>query len=119
MTGIFFEVLAKNQERLTSYYSTLFGWKYKRGGGEHGFYYVENMQPGPIRGGIGFAREPVVGSDAAFYIMVEDVDLTFDKALELGGTKSLSPTGVDGYYFAEFLDPEGNRIGLVAEFPPT
>jgi predicted enzyme related to lactoylglutathione lyase len=123
MNGIFFEVLARDRTRIATFCEALFGWQYQRGSGppEKSFLYVEGQHQGQIRGGIGHLPKsdvgsPDVGSNGAFYIMVDDVVASIAKAAELGGTVDLEPTSVDGNTFAEFLGPENNRVGVDAAF---
>jgi predicted enzyme related to lactoylglutathione lyase len=53
------------------------------------------------------------------YISTDDIDATLAKAESLGA-KTLTPkTEVPYGWFAVFTDPDGNRIALYTEPPPT
>lgn len=119
VSEMFFEILAADQPALSEFYSGLFGWEYEQGSGgpTKAFNYVKGTAAGAIRGGVGHAHGETVGSDAAFYVVVENVAESLQKALDLGAELSHKVTPVDGYRFAEFLDPEQNRVGLVEKFP--
>ena len=120
VAGMFFEILAQDQSTLSQFYASLFGWEYEQGGGgeQKAFDYVKGTTAGVIRGGVGHAHGKVAGSNAAFYVMVDDVAESLQKALNFGAQADVPVTHVDGYSFAEFLDPEQNRVGLAAHFPP-
>lgn len=121
-TAMFFEVLAKDQKRLTEFYTSVFGWEYVYGGanpeGER-FAYVNQTSNGGIRGGIG--NVPASGSGiATFYVGVEtkdDVEAAVKRAKKAGGKITLEPKTLDDYTFGEFADPEGNIVGVVGPFP--
>ncbi len=55
-----------------------------------------------------------------FYVEVEDVQATLDKAAELGGKTLIPPVDIPTGTFAWMNDPEGNTIGLwKSKEPPT
>ena len=51
-----------------------------------------------------------------FYVMVDDLQSYFDKAVSLCATQVLSPMEMEvkdsKFAIAGFIDPEGNHIGL-------
>lgn len=116
---IFFEVLAKDQELLRTFYSKVFGWEYEMGDDLHGhrFAYVtppfDDVQ---VRGGIGFAP-PSAGGRVNFYVEVDDLPGTLEIVNSNGGRTAMAPVSVDGYSFATFQDPELNTVGIVLPFP--
>jgi hypothetical protein len=72
----------------------------------------------PLLGGIGQAQKDVPGfaPGCNFYLLVDDIDATIDKAVHAGGQRFVESTPVDGYCFAMIRDPEGNAIGLIKPF---
>ncbi len=117
--SVMFEILAQDQGPLLDFYQALFGWKYEFGTGN--FAYVKfPMQPQPLMGGIGQGDPSVQGFEPGrnFYLLVDDLQATLDKAQELGGGTYVEPTVVDGYHCAMMRDPEGNVIGLIQPFTP-
>jgi predicted enzyme related to lactoylglutathione lyase len=55
-------------------------------------------------------------SGVKFYVRVDDLAATLDRAVELGGTRVAEPTDLpEGYgSYAIFADPDGNPVGLWA-----
>jgi predicted enzyme related to lactoylglutathione lyase len=111
--SVMFEIIARDQQSLKSFYSKVFGWTYKPG--TQGFAYI----PFPERterllGGIGQSK-PGVGLEPGtnFYLQVQDLDAVIRRVVENGGSRHVPPTHVDGYHFAAVKDPEGNVIGLI------
>jgi predicted enzyme related to lactoylglutathione lyase len=114
--SVMFEILAKQQKPLLDFYSALFGWSYQFGTGN--FAYVKFPAQPPLLGGIGQADASTPGFEAGrnFYLLVDDLQGTLNRAQSLGGSIYVAPTVVDGYHFAMMKDPEGNIIGLVQPF---
>jgi predicted enzyme related to lactoylglutathione lyase len=115
--SVMFEIIAKDQAAALAFYSQVFGWSYREGSG--GFAYVQfPVEARPLLGGIGQAKSAVPGFEPShhFYLLVDDLDATIDRAVAAGGTEYVSPTSVDGYRFAMIRDPEGNPVGLIEPF---
>ena len=112
---IHFEVVGKDGPALSSFYEELFGWKTNAVEGM-GYSLVEKEGDG-IGGGIG--TSPDGSSQVTFYVSVDDLQATLDKAESLGG-KTVMPvmTIPDMVTLALFADPEGHVIGLVASQQP-
>lgn len=114
---VHFEVIGKDGPKLQSYYSDLFGWEVKADNpmnyglvdreqnlGEHGI---------GIGGGIAGGPDGYEGH-VTFYVEVEDIAATLDKAESLGGTRIFGPDEViPGLQLGQFTDPEGHVIGLM------
>lgn len=118
--GLFFEILARDQQALGDFYEQVFGWSLQSG--SSGFEYVTLTSAGAVRGGLGQAEPDTPGWQPGtyFYVMVDDrraMDDTLMRVGDHGGKTVLPPTSVDGYTFAMFEDPEGNILGLVLPFP--
>ena len=115
--AVMFEIIGRDQGVLKTFYSRVFGWKFR--GGSGGFAYVDFLLHDlPLLGGIGQADPSVPGFEPghSFYLLVEDLQAAVERALAGGGRCHVDPTDVDGYRFAMILDPEGNAIGLVEPF---
>jgi len=117
---VHFELMAGDAKPLYKFYSELFGW------------HVEEMQMGPdqpaygvidthsdgkgINGGI--ATTPDGSSGTTVYVEVKDIDATLEEAEKLGGKVAMEKEVIPNVVtLAQFLDPHGNRIGLVEEDP--
>jgi len=115
--SVMFEVIAKDQGNLKSFYQKVFGWNYTLGTG--GFAYVKfPVETLPLLGGIGQANSTIPGFEPGhnFYLLVDNLEAAVESAVAAGGTRFVDPTEVDGYHFAMVKDPEDNPIGLIQPF---
>jgi uncharacterized protein len=114
---VHFEVLAKDGDKLKSYYAELFGWQIDSNN-PMGYGIVDregnvNADGVGIGGGIGPAPEGYDGH-VTFYVEVPDVEAALANAERLGGTRMMGPDQVmEGLEIGLFNDPEGHLIGLV------
>jgi predicted enzyme related to lactoylglutathione lyase len=121
---VHFEIIGKNPARLRSFYAELFGCDYDTSGrvsdavsepDDYGFVSPDPAIEGPgVPGGIGggASYDPHV----IFYIGVDDVAATLDRAESLGGTTRLTAQPAPGrpLVIGQFTDPEGNLIGVAS-----
>ena len=117
---VHFEILGKDHEALQQYYRDLFNWKITQASPDFPYGLVSAEEQGEgIGGGVGSSMEG--GPLAMFYVQVDDIQASVDKAAELGGEVVMPVTVIPGMVaFAHFKDIEGNRIGLVSsEVPPS
>ena len=110
---VHFEIPADNPERVSEFYSKVFGWEIVKWEGPLDYWLVmtgDEQEPG-IDGGIVRREErPVVTNT----IDVTSVDDYLDK-IEVHGGKIVEPkTVVPGVgYLAYFQDTEGNTFGIM------
>jgi predicted enzyme related to lactoylglutathione lyase len=107
---MWFEVAAKDRERMSGFYSSLFDWK------------LNEMEAMPytgidtggegIPGGIGQAPEGHDGH-VTFYVQVDDVAAGLARAESLGGSTVMEPVDIPSGKIGLFADPEGHVIGLM------
>jgi uncharacterized protein len=114
---VHFEVLAKDGDKLKSYYAELFGWQIDSNNPmAYGIVDREsnvNSDGVGIGGGIGPAPEGYDGH-VTFYVEVPDVEAALANAERLGGTRMMGPDQVmEGLEIGLFNDPEGHLVGLV------
>ena len=114
---VHFEVIGKQPDKLRSYYSELFGWKFGDPMGPTDYSLVErnaNADGVGIAGGVGGVPEGYDGH-VTFYVEVPDVESTLAQAESLGGKRLMGPDQVPGGpMIGLFSDIEGHVIGLVA-----
>jgi predicted enzyme related to lactoylglutathione lyase len=114
---VHFEVVAKDGDKLKSYYAELFGWQIDSNN-PMGYGIVDresnvNADGVGIGGGIGPAPEGYDGH-VTFYVEVPDVEAALANAERLGGTRMMGPDQVmEGLEIGLFNDPEGHLVGLV------
>jgi uncharacterized protein len=114
---VHFEVLARDGDKLKSYYAELFGWQIDSNN-PMGYGTVDresnvNADGVGIGGGIGPAPEGYDGH-VTFYVEVPDVEAALANAERLGVTRMMGPDEVmEGLEIGLFNDPEGHLVGLV------
>ena len=115
--AVMFEIIAKDQAATSAFYSQVFGWRYETGTGGFSYVHFPAGSP-PLLGGIGQAQPGTPGFEPGhnFYLLVDSLEETLERATEAGAAALMPPTAVDGYRFAMFTDPEGNPIGLIEPF---
>ena len=121
---VHFEIPANDPDKLSQFYTQLFGWQIEKvpmGGVD---YYAtmtvevdERMmpkQPGAINGGIYKRQAP--GQGPLNYVNVESVDQYVEKAKGLGAKLLMDKMPVPGMgWFAQLEDPDGNPFGVWQE----
>jgi hypothetical protein len=117
---VHFELMTGDANALYTFYSELLGWHVEETqmGPEQPAYGVIDTHSGGkgINGGI--ATTPDGSNGTTIYAEVKDLQAMLDKAEELGGKVAMEIEKVPGVVtFAQFLDPHGNRIGMVQEDP--
>ncbi|MDQ4133028.1 MAG: VOC family protein [Actinomycetota bacterium] len=118
---VHFEVIGKDGQKLTSFYSGLFGWTIDAGNPmRYGIVLREgntNADGVGIGGGIGQGPDGYDGH-LTFYVEVPDVGAALAQAESLGGTPMMGPDEVmEGLVVGLFNDPEGHLVGLVQSAP--
>jgi predicted enzyme related to lactoylglutathione lyase len=111
---VHFEVVGKDGDKLKAYYAEMFEWKIASDNPmNYGLVEAAEGSVGPgIPGGIGQGPEGYEGH-ITFYVEVPDVEVALQKAEQLGGTRVMGPeTIMEGITLGQFLDPEGNVVGL-------
>jgi len=93
------------------FYGRLFGWTVNADNPMN--YGMVDAEESGIGGGISSSQE---GGDGhlTFYVGVDDLQATLDKAESLGGKTVMPPTEIPNVVtFALFTDPEDHLVGLV------
>jgi uncharacterized protein len=114
---VHFEIIAKDADKLQSYYSELFGWEIDSDNPiNYGIVAREgNQNPDGIgiAGGIGAGPDGYDGH-VTFYVEVPDVEAALAKAESLGGSRMMGPEKpMEGVEIGLFNDLEGHLVGVV------
>jgi uncharacterized protein len=119
---VHFEMPADDRDRVSKFYSGVFGWQMQGMGPEMGDYIVATTtesdetgpkKPGAINGGF-FAK--VAGQPAltSVVIEVEDVKSHMKKVQDAGGKVEGEPQEIPGVgLWVVFSDTEGNRVSMI------
>ncbi len=106
---VHFEVLAKDADRATKFYSGVFGWEFSDSGMPGIDYRM--VQTGDDQGGAVFAPEDGK-TELKVYFDTDDIDATIAKVREGGGeAEDKQPIPSIGW-FAGCTDTEGNSFSL-------
>jgi uncharacterized protein len=113
---VHFEIIGQDGPATQRFYGDLFGWavdadnEYRYGLVNPGRGTMDRGIPGGIAG--------TQDGDAArttIYVEVDDIEATLARAEELGGRKLFGPeTIMERITLAQFIDPDGNIIGLLS-----
>ncbi|TCN27053.1 hypothetical protein EV644_1578 [Kribbella orskensis] len=113
---IHFEIGGSDLERMTSFYSKLFGWRPQPAGPEYALVPAGEDSVG-IGGGLMQTRDEMPPY-VTVYVAVDDLPAVLDRAGELGARTVVEPTTIPGVgQFAMVSDPDGNIIGLMRQEP--
>lgn len=108
---VHFEITSPNAKKLNKFYADLFEWNVQPVP-DMPYAMVETKAGKGIDGGIGDSETGE--STVTFYVEVDDPQAYLDRVEKLGGKTVVPVTEVPGVVtFAQFADPQGNRIGLV------
>jgi len=118
---VHFEIWSHEHKKLSEFYAKLFDWKVDFNNPmDYGVVDAGGAATGGqagINGGIMKSKPGgIPASHLTFYVQVEDLQATLDKAKSLGGETVVPPTPIPGVgKMALLKDPEGNVIGLFSE----
>jgi predicted enzyme related to lactoylglutathione lyase len=122
---VHFEMPAEDRQRVSKFYSDVFGWQMTQLGPEMGDYLIaytsevdENRMhkhKGAINGGF-FPKEPD-NAHPSLTIAVDDVKAHIEKVKQGGGTVLGEPKEIPGIgLYVSILDTEGNRVSLLQAY---
>ncbi len=97
-------------QKATAFYGAVFGWEIQETPGFEG--YPMWQAPNKVSGG-GLAPRSDGFTAPRSYVEVDSIDVALARAVELGGRvaqpkQAITPTS----WWAAFVDPDGNEIGL-------
>jgi hypothetical protein len=105
------EIRSQNPDTTRVFFAELFGWTYSDGAFP-GYTFVDSGVDGALPMAIGPLQG---GSDSVlFFVGVEDVEATLERAEQLGG-KTIQPAQkVPGVTFGVFADAQGHVVGVAS-----
>lgn len=124
---VHFEMPAKEKQRVSDFYSSVFGWQMTQLGEGMGNYLLATTTdtdqktsrpktPGAINGG--FFEHGESGTMPHVVIAVENLAHHIEQVKQKGGTVEGDPMDIPGVgKFIMFVDTEGNRVGMLEQAP--
>ena len=105
------EIRSQDPDATRTFFAELFGWSYVDGAFP-GYTFVN---PG-VEGALPTAISPLQGGDDAvlFFIGVEDVEATLNRAEQLGGKIIQPAQQVPGVSFGVFADAQSHVVGVAS-----
>jgi uncharacterized protein len=104
-----FEVGAAEHGPLAEFYGELFGWGMEAIADAYTL--IDTRGGGGLIGGVG--RSDTGDPWATFYVEVDDLQATLERAEALGGRTAVPVVELPGMAFAMFDDPDGLLVGLM------
>jgi predicted enzyme related to lactoylglutathione lyase len=114
------EIRTSDIEKTAHFYESLFGWRItekETAGGFEVWIFDTGGEPrlqNLRRGGI-WLRPKSEPLGIVVYIVVDDIEATLERVVELGGKVTTPKAPLGAGYGAYFTDPNGNLIGLYEE----
>ena len=113
-TVVHFEIPASDVERLSKFYSDVFGWKFQKmpmGGGMD--YWMITTGPQRTSVGGGMYKKQMDMETPRNYVAVDDIDAAIVSFTNAGGRQVVEKMEVPGFGWSYLgTDPEGNAVGL-------
>lgn len=106
------EIRSEDPDATRQFFADIFGWKVASEGGFPGYTFIDTgADTGPH-----VAISPRQGGtdEVLFFVGVEDVTATLQKAEELGGTIVQPTQEVPGTSFGVFADAQGHKVGVAS-----
>ena len=128
---VHFEMPAEDRDRMSKFYSNVFGWKTQQFGPEMGNYVVAQttetdekgmvQTKGSINGGFYQKTNDPVSNHPSVVIAVDNIRESMKKVADAGGkilggdpNKPGEPGDIPGVgLFCSFIDTEGNRVSML------
>ena len=111
---VHFEIGGRDVEKLIEFYADAFEWDIMPLGDE--LYIADPGSDKGIQGHLFQATEETgSANNVIIYVQVDDIQGSLEKVENLGGKILIPPQEIPGNasHFAMFLDPNGNKIGLL------
>jgi uncharacterized protein len=117
---VHFEIPVSDTEKMSRFYSELFGWKInKQAMPGMDYWMIETTGTGPNDLGGGMYVKQAIDERPRFYINVDDIDSHTERFKNAGGMIVVEKQEVPGMGWSVLgTDPEGNMVGLFQPSQP-
>jgi predicted enzyme related to lactoylglutathione lyase len=112
---VHFEINTRDAKRAKTFYTKVFGWKYKESeipGVE--YYLIDGATP---NGAINPQTDPSPAKPPTIYFATDDIDASLKKVRESGGSADEKQAIPGQGWFAACTDPDGNAFSLYENDP--
>jgi predicted enzyme related to lactoylglutathione lyase len=111
---VHFDMTAEDPERMTTFYSKVFGWTFQKWDGPMAYWMATTGEgESGINGGIS-QRDPGKPAQTVNTIAVDSIDASMAAITAAGGEITMDKHEIPGVgTFAQALDTEGNQIGII------
>jgi predicted enzyme related to lactoylglutathione lyase len=106
------EIRTEDPDATRRFFADLFGWKVASEGAFPGYTFIDTGTEAGTYVAIGPRQS--AEDEVLFFVAVDDVAATLNRAAELGGTIIQSEQTVPGTRFGVFADAQGHRIGVAS-----
>jgi len=118
---VYFEIHAENMQRAVTFYTALFGWRFKRWDGPINYWMIMTGDPKVpgIDGGLveRHGSSPDEDTPVSAYVCtvdVDDIDAVLARVIMEGGSVAAPKAEFPGVGFLAYCkDPEGNIFGIL------
>ena len=112
---VHYEIPARNAGKLSKFYGSVFGWKFKESGMPSMKYWLVKMGSGRPKGFLssGGIYKRTKTEKPVNYIGTSNIDSTLKKFVKAGGKITQKKVQIPGMgWSAKGVDPEGNVVGI-------
>jgi predicted enzyme related to lactoylglutathione lyase len=106
------EIRSQDPDTTRAFYRDLFGWKVASEGAYPGYTFIDTGAEGGTY--VAISPRQADRDEVLFFVAVDDVAATLQKAEQLGGRIVQPEQKVPGTSFGVFEDAQGHRIGVAA-----
>ncbi len=106
------EIRSENPDATRQFFADLFGWKVASEGAFPGYTFIDTGVEGSPY--VAISPRQATEDEVLFFVAVDDVDATLQKAERLGGTIVQPVQHVPGTSFGVFTDAQGHKVGVAA-----
>jgi predicted enzyme related to lactoylglutathione lyase len=106
------EIRTQDPNATRQFFADLLDWKVASEGALPGYTFIDTGTDGPPYTAI--SPRQATEDEVLFFVGVQDVAATLQRAEELGGTIIQPVQQVPGTSFGVFADPHGHRIGVAS-----
>jgi hypothetical protein len=106
------EIRSEDPDATRQFFADLLEWKVASEGGFPGYTFMDTGGEGAPYTAI--SPRQAAEDEVLFFVAVDDVDATLNRAQELGGTIVQPAQHVPGTSFGVFADPQGHRVGVAS-----